>query len=291
MSLPLLIVAYSMLIAAASLLGGWLPSLVRITHVRMQTMMSLVSGVMLGIAMLHMAPQAMERIDPVSASAAILAGILVMFFLVRLFHVHGHGGADHNACEHDNPERDHVHSGSRVNWMGLYFGLAVHTLLDGIALAASTVSEANGHASDLALFGFGTFLAVLLHKPLDALAITSLMRVGGWSERSQSLANFSYALMCPLGALAFWFGVLQLSAQQSEIVGYALAFSAGFFACIAMADLLPEVQFHSHHRLRLSAALLFGVLIAIGIEMTHSHKHASESPPPHTHADQDGDHH
>lgn len=291
MSVPLLIVIYCVLIVLASLFGGWLPSLVRLTHVRMQTMMSLVSGIMLGIAMLHMVPHAIENIAPVNVAAAMLGGMLVMFFLLRLFHVHGHGGADHDACGHDHQESDHVHTGSRLNWLGLYFGLAVHTLLDGIALAASTVSDASGHTAEMTLYGLGTFLAVVLHKPLDALAITSLMHVGGWTARSQAVANLGYAMMCPLGALAFWFGVSQFASEQNDIVGYALAFSAGFFICIAMADLLPEVQFHSHNRVRLSAALLFGVLIAIGIEMTHSHEHAPDSPSTHEHSDHSHHHH
>jgi zinc and cadmium transporter len=99
MSVPLLLAAYCFFIVLASLFGGWLPSLIRLTHVRMQTMMSLVSGVMLGIAMLHMVPHAIEHLAPVNVAAAMLAGMLVMFFLLRLFHVHGHGGADHDACE------------------------------------------------------------------------------------------------------------------------------------------------------------------------------------------------
>jgi zinc and cadmium transporter len=39
----------------------------------------------------------------------------------------------------------------------------------------------------------------------------------------------------------------------------ALAFSAGTFLCIALSDLLPELQFHSHDRFKLSVALLAGV--------------------------------
>ena len=38
-----------------------------------------------------------------------------------------------------------------------------------------------------------------------------------------------------------------------------LAFSAGTFLCIALSDLLPELQFHAHDRLSLSVALLAGV--------------------------------
>ncbi len=283
MSLPVLIVVYCFLTVVASLFGGWLPSLVRLSHVRMQVMMSLVSGLMLGIAMLHMLPQAAEQLSSMTeVTGAMLAGLLVMFFLLRLFHVHGHGELDLDDCEHDH---DHTHehgpdhhpgppsSGHRLSWVGLYFGLAIHTLLDGVALAASAVADAHQHPHEIAFYGLGTFLAVFLHKPLDALAITSLMHAGGWTARSQAAVNFGYALMCPLGALAFWLGASQFSADYGAAVGYALAFSAGFFLCIALSDLLPEVQFHSHDRWKLSAALLAGVAIAYAVEMTHSHSH------------------
>lgn len=297
MSLPVLLTIYCVLIVLASLVGGWLPSLVTLTHVRMQLMMSLVSGIMLGIALLHMLPQAAEQLPSMtSVAGAMLAGLLVMFFLLRVFHVHAHGELDHDECEHDcgydhdgdhDDRHDHDHepnaAGHQLNWVGLCFGLAIHTLLDGVALAASTVADASHHLEGAALFGLGTFLAVALHKPLDALAITSLMHAGGWTPRSQAAVNFGYALMCPLGALLFWFGAAQVSAEQSAVVGYALAFSAGFFLCIALGDLLPEVQFHSHDRWKLSAALLAGVAIAYGIEMTHSHVHAPNDSHEHAH--------
>jgi zinc and cadmium transporter len=45
--------------------------------------------------------------------------------------------------------------------------------------------------------------------------------------------------------------------------GCALAFCAGTFLCIACADLLPELQFHSHDRLKLTLALAAGLGVAI----------------------------
>jgi zinc and cadmium transporter len=40
-----------------------------------------------------------------------------------------------------------------------------------------------------------------------------------------------------------------------------LAFSAGTFLCIALSDLLPELQFHEHDRWKLSVALLAGLAL------------------------------
>ena len=283
MSLPILLAVYCACIVFASLLGGWLPSLVKLSHLRLQLTMSFVSGLMLGIAMLHLLPHAAEHLGSMpEVAGAMLGGLLVMFFLLRVFHVHGHGDSDHHDCGHDHAH--HGEEGRRLHWVGLYFGLSVHTLLDGVALAASVVAEAHGETT-LALLGFGTFLAVALHKPLDALAITSLMKAGGWSNRSQTAANFGYALMCPLGALLFWLGA-EAVGQSSEFIGYALAFSAGFFLCIALGDLLPEVQFHTHDRWKLSAALLGGVALAYGIELTHSHD-SHDSHDGHAHSERD----
>ncbi len=59
-------------------------------------------------------------------------------------------------------------------------------------------------------------------------------------------------------------------------LGATLAFSAGTFLCIACADLLPELQFHSHDRFKLSVALLVGLGIAILIGKFGHTEHETE---------------
>ena len=82
-----LLAVYCILIATASMVGGWLPSVIRMTHLRTQLLMSFVAGLMLGIAMLHMLPHATELLDSAAtAGGAALLGILVMFLLMRAFH-------------------------------------------------------------------------------------------------------------------------------------------------------------------------------------------------------------
>ena len=53
-----------------------------------------------------------------------------------------------------------------------------------------------------------------------------------------------------------------LFAEQHIVIGCALAFAAGVFLCIALADLLPEVAFHAHDRFRLTLALFLGIALA-----------------------------
>jgi zinc and cadmium transporter len=125
------------------------------------------------------------------------------------------------------------------------------------------------------LIGLGIFLAVFLHKPLDAMSITSLMAAGGWPQRQRQIINVGYSLLCPIGAALFWTGTSWLGGGNQAVIGYALAFFAGVFLCISLSDLLPEVQFHSHDRLWLSAWLLVGVSSAWClrfVEGPHAHQ-------------------
>lgn len=284
-----LLVVYCSLIVLASLAGGWIPNWVELTHNRMQTLISGVGGLMLGIAVFHLMPHSLEyTASPSITSRWLMGGLLVMFFLVRAFHFHHHGPADPVALQ-DSSGHDHDHDGDtghghhhghahtvhHLNWIGVALGLAIHTLIDGIALGASVRAEA-GEPVFLSLFGVGTFLAVLLHKPLDAISITSLMAAGGWSNGARNAVNLGFALMCPLGALLFVLGLEQLDQQQHYVIGCALAFAAGVFLCISLGDLLPELELHSHNRIRLSVALLLGTALAWAIEQTHSHDHSHE---------------
>ena len=292
---PLILLGlYCLAIIGASLLGGWLPQLMNLTHNRMQVFISLIGGFMLGIGVFHMLPHALVELGdrgPDLAAYGMMGGLVVMFLLLRVFHFHHHGPTevvcrhDHEAAEHGNShdhDHDHHHvtisgNGDRsLSWVGIFLGMALHTLIDGLALGASVEADALHGATGL--LGIGTFIAVFLHKPLDSVSITSVMAAGGWSSGSRTLVNAAFSLICPLGAVLFVIGMGNLAEQQSLIVGCALAVSAGVFLCIALSDLLPEMEFHSHSRLPLTAALLAGVALAWAIgfvesEHVHSHRH------------------
>ena len=274
------LVIYALLIVLFSGLGGSLPAYIKLTHRRIQLVLSLVSGVMLGVALLHLLPHAIAVLGNIELALGIcLIGLLFMFFMVRMFHFHQHDLAVDQDHEHSKKQLcnekhhvhcDHHHGHLDWSWIGLSFGLAVHTLIDGIALASAVTSEPHHTGYPV---GLSVFLAIALHKPLDALSITSLMAAKGWDPAKQMTVNIVFALMCPLGALLFALTIDQLADSRDWILGITLAFSAGIFLCISLGDLLPEVHFHSHDRFWLSAMLILGVLIAWAIEHLPGHKH------------------
>lgn len=327
-----LLLGYSAAIVLASVAGGWLPTVVRLTHTRMQVIISFVGGLMLGIAVFHLMPHALveigiEGIDQVAW--AIMLGMVVMFFLLRTFHFHQHGPADFShesigACEsqesgrsssssecsgggecqlqgycerqkkssatacdghdqeggHHHHHHGHGHAHAEVpqgswRWLGVLIGLGFHTLLDGIALGAAVQSESHD-AHAFGLWGLGVFLAVFLHKPLDAVSITSLMLADKWPASARLLVNLGFSMMAPMGALLMVLGIAGTGEASNQFIAWGLGISAGVFLCISLSDLLPEMEFHSHNRIRLSVSLLLGIALAWGIgflEPDHAHHH------------------
>ena len=259
--------------------------------------------------------------------AAVL-GFVAMFLLERFFHFHqhetpeeaGHHDCCEDACEghgdapaapqrgsqqphrHERPRghghghghsHGHSHGGgkkvSELGWVGAAIGLTLHSVLEGVALAAAVLAGAT-HGDTGAIAGLSTFVVILLHKPFDGLTVATLVRAAGRPAAFAHAVNALFALVVPVGAAMLWFGV---SESGAEILPYALAFSAGTFLCIATSDLLPELQFHRHDRIGLSAALLVGLAVAgtiariessVAQAHDHSHDHQGESGDAHDHA-------
>lgn len=293
------VIVYSLAIVIASLAAALL-SLEKLGHTPMQAIISFVGGLMLGIAIFHLWPHSLGHLGEGRADDValwVMAGILLMFLLLRAFHFHHHGPSDfgaedtghshdcdrdHAAVEHRHDHQrpthaDHALARKRWEWVGVFAGLTIHTLIDGLALAAS-VQVGQTLSPEGGWFGLGAFAAILLHKPLDALSITTLMTAGGWSRKSQLIVVGVFSLMCPIGALIFLQGLGALGMSQSPIVGYSLAFACGVFLCISLSDLLPEMEFHSHNRALLTVALLVGIAMAWGMRYLEAHPVATRNP-------------
>ncbi len=298
MSAPLLLTLYCALIAAASFLGGYVPHRLRFSHTAMQVLMSAVAGFMFGVAILHMLGHALPYAPAQPVLLWLIAGFVVMFFTERFFAFHIHDPklvADANQTlpneTHAHPEHGHDHHhhahahAPKLSWTGATVGMTIHSLIGGIALAAAVAAvvaeeaalhAGHDHALDIAWAGFPVFLAVVLHKPLDALTIVALGRAAGLKPAQTRLLNLGFALVVPVGVTLAYLGLSSFFGSHPQYLAYALAFSAGTFICIALSDLLPEVQFHNHDRVKLSAALLVGLALAwsVGLlEQALGHDH------------------
>src|SRR5262249_35113207 len=145
--------------------------------------------------------------------------------------------------ESQYPQEHLAAAPAMAGWMAV-LGLTIHTFMNGVGLAGAVKADSG------ALFpGWALFLAIFLHKPADALAISTVLSRKRVDRGKIVLVQFGFALMVGVGAIAFELAQDKVeTAMQSYVTGAALAFSSGTFLFIALSDLLPEVQFHRHDR-------------------------------------------
>jgi zinc and cadmium transporter len=301
MSVAITLTVFCTGIVIVSMLGGVVPLAVMLNHTRLQVYLSFSAGAMLGAAFFHMMPEAVRVGSPETLYWTAL-GLLALFFLERFFSYHHHEArephpAPNHAGQHsraghsppslaagvsgspDDSHHSHSHSSATMRWAPAAIGLAVHSLVGGIALASAVAADFEVGRGALGA-GLGVFVATLVHKPADALTITALMLESGSPRRYAHAVNLAFALMIPVGVALFWVGprsILPLS--PGSWTSAALAFSAGTFLCIALSDLLPELQFHSHDRLALSVALLAGFALVAAAAVAEPSPR--EEHPPH----------
>jgi zinc and cadmium transporter len=326
---------YGGIVLLVSMVGGYLPYFGRITHRRMQFYLSASAGVMLGASFFHVMPEAMHLAGGMFGWWMSI-GVVGLFCIERFIAPHSHemdgpglSHAGHSDCDHGHLHthghtHDHGHSCPPgevqydakaptaaappvAGWMAV-LGLTLHTFMNGVGLAGAVRAEfahlghdhgETGLAAAIkawGLPGFALFLAITLHKPADALAVSMMLGRKGVSRGLVMLAQFAFAAMVPVGAACFYIAdsAGYMVDIENQVTGAALAFSAGTFLFIALSDLLPEVQFHRHDRGKLFAALLGGIVLMglIGILEGHDHGHGGHGHGGHDHGGHDhGAHH
>jgi len=194
-------------------------------------------GTLLGAALLNLAPEALASIEPGRALGTLLGGILT-FFLLEKFVLWRHSHEDHH--------ESHLHPATATL---VIVGDALHTFTDGVVIAAATLVSLP--------FGATTALAVIAHEIPQEAGDFAILLAAGHSRRRALLLNLTSALGGAAGALA----MLLLGSSVPGVVPHVLAFAAGNFLYVAMADLIPALN---RGRLDQSTLRQF-VLIALGI--------------------------
>jgi ZIP family zinc transporter/zinc and cadmium transporter len=172
------------------------------------------AGFMLAAAFVRMLPEATQVPH---AYLFVLLGYFGVHLFEHTFAPHFHFG------EETHPE---ALVRPAAGWLAV-FGLGVHTLFDGVAIAAGFMVSPT--------LGGLLFLAVVIHKIPEGFTIASIMLAGGYSRGAAVGAGAALGVATLAGALLTGF-------IAEHHVGYALALSAGVTIYIAASDLIPEVN-------------------------------------------------
>ena len=174
-------------------------------------------GTLLGAALLGLLPEALETLAPPAVFGTLLAGILTFFVLEKLVlwrHCH-----DEHECE--------IH---RSTASLIVIGDAFHTFVDGVVIATAVMVSPP--------LGLTTALAVAAHEiPQEVGDVAILLGAGLTRWRALGL-NVLSALAGIVGAA----GMLLFARALPALLPYVLAFAAGNFLYVAMADLIPSLH-------------------------------------------------
>ncbi len=256
---------YTGAILLGALAGGALPLFASVR--RSDLLLSFSAGVMLGAAFFHMLPEAVERGGSAVVPFAVV-GFLFLYLLERFVLVHvcaepgpnrrlstagaplPHHADEHEHVHHGQAEPDPDGTGCDVHTLGVaaWVGLSAHTVVDGFALAAASVSPE---------LGLLVFLAILAHKVPNAFSLSAILLSEGYSRGKAVAMNAAFAVMVPVGAGLYV--VLRELVQVQRFTAVALAASAGTFLHLSLSDILPDLHRRGTSRWRLSVALVVGV--------------------------------
>jgi len=205
--------AYTLLAALANVAGAAaVASRSRWSLPTLEKLVALSAGFMVSVALLDLAPEAIEQ-HGAGAGLLILIGYLLVHLTQHTLVPHFHFGEE-------------VHEVTKAVSMSALAGLLLHTFVDGVAITSGFEVRAS--------LGFLVFVAILLHKLPEGLAISSIFLASGSSRRKALLAGAALGVATIIGGLT-----TELFAPLGK---YGLGLAAGVSLYVGASNLVPEFQ-------------------------------------------------
>lgn len=197
----------------------------------LDVLLSIAAGFLMSVSLLDLFPDALAQNGFRGAEVALAAYVLVHLTQHTLGR-HFHFGEE-------------THEVSPVVSVSALSGLLMHTFVDGVAVASALRVSAS--------LGALVFVAVLLHKFPEGLAISSLFLAAGLGRGRAILAALALGLTTLLG--------LAVADHVALLREYGLAISAGVTLYVGASNLVPEFQ--SKRLWRLPIAFVAGCVMYV----------------------------
>ncbi len=197
------------------------------------------AGIRIGAAFFDLIPESIEALgdDLDLAMIATAVGFIAFYTIEKVTNVHvGH----ETAAELDHGDAAHRH----VGMLGSS-GMALHSLLDGFALAAALAVGGP--------VGLVIAVVVVVHRFSDGIGVVSLLLA---SRMPRAIAYRWVGIVAIAPVIGVLIGVVIPIDERT--LGLLLGVFAGFFLYIGAAELLPEA-----HRADRSRVVVFATLAGV----------------------------
>lgn len=198
-------------------------------------LVALAAGTLIGGALLHMLPAAVEAMGNVLELYLWLVGGFLGFFILEQF-LHWHHC--HRAVAEHGP-------------LGYLILVAdgVHNFIGGLAVAGAFLIDLR--------VGLVTWIAAAAHEVPQELGDFGILIHAGWGKARALLFNFASALTFLLG------GWVAYALSGRFEVAWLLPFAAGNFLYIAAADLIPELTGYREASRKVLLSIVFVLGLAV----------------------------
>ncbi len=212
-------------------------------------MISLSAGLLLGTAILHLIPEALESQPDFSILARTMLIGLLAFFLLEKFSVLRH------SHHHEGDGHDHGHGHDRAaagpGGMLILVGDSIHDLADGVMIAAAMMIDIR--------LGWMTAMAIAAHEVPQKLGDFIVLLNAGFS-RSRAIA---YTVVAGIAAMAGGGLAYAAFSQSKDWLPHVVVLAAASFIYIALVDIVPDL--HRRDSRRESAIQVLLLLLGVGI--------------------------
>ena len=235
-----------------ALAGGTISAMMRLSHERLCALISLAAGTLLGVTLFSILPESWGAMNWWELALAFGSGYCLFWFISKyVYHVCP-------ACAASHFDEATTHRFGEIA-TALVIALAIHSTMDGVALAAG--QEAHGHNNypANAQLDWSLLLAVCVHKVPEGLALGALL-IGAGNTRGRVVTWVAAVEATTL--LGGVLGMLFLRDIQAFWLAAVLAHAGGGFLFLASHAVLGELV--KHGKILVLASFAVGV-VAIGI--------------------------
>jgi zinc transporter ZupT len=209
----------------------------------MRLLSGVAAGYLLSVTLVRIIPESMEARGGETNALWVLGGYLLVHVMEHGITLHFHYGEETHTV------------GSPLGGVLALVGLSLHSLMDGVAIAAALSTHSN--------LGPLVVLGILFHRIPEGGTIASIFLVNGFGNRGALMAAGTLALAALIG-----------SAGQSLLhlpIGPMLGLTAGLTLYVASSDLLPEVQKVSGFRSTIALLSGVGIFLVSARLLPHTH--------------------
>ncbi len=229
-----------MLISA--LAGGSVIFFIKVDHKKLCRLISFSAGALLGAAVFTLLPESFEALSTIDIILGALSGYFLFWFISRYFaHVCP-------ACAASHFDEQTTHKFSEIV-LTLLIALSIHSFLDGVAVSTGSSALNTG--------GNSVFIAILVHKFPEGLALAALMISSGYSKLKilsyVFLVEFTTVIGAIVGLFMFREGISMI------LIGIVMAHIAGGFIYLAFHAVMGEML--RHHKALVISFFVLGLIL------------------------------